>query len=308
MCLPHAEHRAIRSVGVAWCLWLSLLRLDGVETVRGAILLPPLQGHQLVSEQGITRRNESHVRTGFVKGVTGVGFVPPGMAVVTDEVNRADRVVGMNLADNAAQTLTLVRAFLGERINAEAVKAQCEQPPVWRGVETHPLVHYRRRSGWKRAVGILDLRQSVFREDHMRIRPMLTVDGRHQQRPSGWNVLRLGGAEILEIKLTAPIGQIRLVIIGPADRPTLGRTSAIGAERLVIMDTNRVTECAVVESFVGLFLADITDGFRSRLRDSRRHRGSCHAASCAGEQQPCGCENARTTQQCNRCDPAQAQD
>ena len=286
MRLPYAEHGAIRAVGVARGLWLRLLKLEGIEAVRGAILFPPLHRHQFVGEQGIARRDESGVGAGLVERKAGVGFVPTGATVVANEVNGAKGVVSVNFADDPAQALTLVRPFLRERVYAEAVKSQREQPAVGRDVKAHALVHHRGSAGGEKALRIPDIGQCIFRENDLGIRPIPPVDRGHQQSATGRNMFGPGGAKVLQVITVLPESQVGLVVVGPAHGSALGWTGAISAERLVVMDAHRMSERAVVEPLVRLFPAHVANRFRGGFLNGRGHH---RAPGCAAhKQQDCG--------------------
>jgi hypothetical protein len=68
-------------------------------------------------------------------------------------------------------------------------------------------------------------------------------------------------AQVLEIELIVPVSQVRLMVIGPTVDAALGECFAVGAERLIAMNTHGMAESAVIKLRIGLLAADITNRF-----------------------------------------------
>jgi hypothetical protein len=64
------------------------------------------------------------------------------------------------------------------------------------------------------------------------------------------------------------------MIVGPADHSAFGRVFPVGAEDLVGVNPDRMTQTAVVKAFVGLFLADVFDRFALAFFERWRRLGA----------------------------------
>jgi hypothetical protein len=72
-------------------------------------------------------------------------------------------------------------------------------------------------------------------------------------------LLELAG-EPLEVELALPVGQVRLVVVGPTLVAAFWRMGTVRPKDLVQVDTHRVRELAIVEVLVRLTLPYVPDG------------------------------------------------
>ena len=119
---------------------------------------------------------------------------------------------------------------------------------------------------------ILNIRQRIFRENYFRVRPVPPVFRYHQHGTAGSEMFGKLITQVLQIKTIVPVAEIGLVIIGPAGpAPHFRGMYTIGAERLITVNTNCLTQTAVVKSFICLLPSDVFNRFCSCFGKGRGH-------------------------------------
>ena len=167
------------------------------------------------------------------------------MAVVANEIDRSERAVLFDLPHYTPQSCACIGRCA--RIGAVAVKCQREQPAVGRYIKPHPLVHDRLHARIHMHTLVIDLRQGVFGKNDHRLIPVPAVFGSDDQGLARRGMLLKQVAQVLDIKLTIPVSQKRLMVVGPAKLIPLQWFGTVGPVNLIMVNAHRMRQLTVVK-------------------------------------------------------------
>ena len=238
--LPKRYDATVVERVAAECL---VLLVQGNQRILAVSLLDPTHALNGAGQQLLAGLAEALIlRTGVV-GVVGILFVES--VVVVDEVDRTKGAILVDLTNYAADTVAVVRIIL--RVEGDTVVADGEQTIRLRNKEAHALVHDGVHVfGEDLAVLSETVRNAIDREEHLGVGPGVTILRGLDHGHRGGYMLIHGVAEVVHVERTTPVGQHRLVVVGPA--VTVGGVGkvAVGTHGLDVVNTHHGRQGTVV--------------------------------------------------------------